>query len=330
MTRVQDPQHPNQPVRQAKRAIFIGGQSLLRHCVEYWQEVGHSVVAVISDEASLHQWSAEKLITCFKRQEAYKLSALPAFDFLFSVVNLEVTPLSVLQQARVAAINFHDGLLPEYGGLNVTNWALLNGETSHGITWHKMEQAVDCGGVLLTETFPIAPDETAFTLNAKCFQAGVESFKRLVVTLMQEKGIDSAAAPQSLKRYYRARQRPLGTAVVTWSASGESLERLARALDFGGYVNSLSLPKFYCQQQWFCCRHMISVSALVEPAPPAGTVLEVTESYVRVACGDAVMQISDLCTLYGEAVKDLPRRFQPGMRLIEFAADDLHAVTRYA
>ena len=36
----------------------------------------------------------------------------------------------VLRLPRRMAINFHDGPLPRYAGLNTPVWALLNGETA--------------------------------------------------------------------------------------------------------------------------------------------------------------------------------------------------------
>ena len=50
------------------------------------------------------------------------------FDVLFSIANLRILPDAVLEQAKVR-INFHDGPLPGYAGLNVTSWAILAGET---------------------------------------------------------------------------------------------------------------------------------------------------------------------------------------------------------
>ena len=76
------------------------------------------------------------------------------------------------------AINFHDGPLPGYAGLNVTTWALLAGEREHAITWHLMTSDVDGGEIVAAEHFPIADDETAFSLNARCYEAALASFPR--------------------------------------------------------------------------------------------------------------------------------------------------------
>ena len=71
-----------------------------------------------------------------------------AFDWLFSIANLEMIPESVLARAKAGAVNFHDGPLPRYAGLNAPVWAILAGETAHGITWHMIEGGIDEGDVL--------------------------------------------------------------------------------------------------------------------------------------------------------------------------------------
>jgi methionyl-tRNA formyltransferase len=89
----------------------------------------------------------------------------------------------VLKLPRKAAINYHDSLLPKYAGTHATSWALMNGETVHGITWHLMTRIVDAGDILKQESFGIAEDETAITLNMKCYEAAINSFSQLVSEL---------------------------------------------------------------------------------------------------------------------------------------------------
>ena len=57
--------------------------------------------------------------------------------------------------------------------------ALLAGESEHGVTWHLMTDAVDCGDVLAREAITIEDGETSLSLNTKCFEAGPNSFTAL-------------------------------------------------------------------------------------------------------------------------------------------------------
>ena len=81
-----------------------------------------------------------------------------------------------LAQAGKGAINFHDGPLPRYAGLNAPVWAIINGEPDHGITWHMIEGGVDEGDILEQRLFELASEETALTLNTGTWNANTFQF----------------------------------------------------------------------------------------------------------------------------------------------------------
>ena len=47
------------------------------------------------------------------------------FDWLLSVANLDMLPEAVLRLPSRGAVNFHDGPLPRYAGLNAPVWARI-------------------------------------------------------------------------------------------------------------------------------------------------------------------------------------------------------------
>jgi len=46
------------------------------------------------------------------------------------------------------AVNFHDGLLPDYKGRGATAWSLYRRESSSGYTFHRMDAGIDTGPML--------------------------------------------------------------------------------------------------------------------------------------------------------------------------------------
>lgn len=54
----------------------------------------------------------------------------------------------LLAASRLACINRHSSLLPQYGGLKPVFWAMLHGEAEVGVSVHVMEEAIDRGRVL--------------------------------------------------------------------------------------------------------------------------------------------------------------------------------------
>lgn len=221
---------------------LVGGQSLLIRCAELLQQKGHRIVGIASSDPAVRHWAHAHTIPLGDR--AVELRGAPAFDYLFSIANFTVLPADVLALPRRGAINFHDGPLPEYAGLNVPTWALLNGETAHGISWHLMTGDVDRGAVLKSRAFPIEAQETAFTLNAKCYDAGIESFGELIEELA-DGTLEPRQQDRSKYRYHAKCRRPAAACCVDWQAGAEAIDVLVRALDYGPYRNPLGLAKLY-------------------------------------------------------------------------------------
>jgi methionyl-tRNA formyltransferase len=62
--------------------------------------------------------------------------------------------------------------LPKYRGAAPIQWAVANGETITGATTMRIDQGLDTGDMLLQQTMPIAPDQTAEDLFPLLAQSG--------------------------------------------------------------------------------------------------------------------------------------------------------------
>jgi len=164
--------------------VIIGSGTLPILCAEILLSSGHEICSIISSDAEVKRWTKERKIPHVEASAnlAELLSRQP-FDYLFSIVNEHILREDVLKLPRKVAINYHDSLLPRYAGTHATSWALMNGETVHGVTWHLMTNVVDAGDVLKQECVEIAEDDTALTLNMKCYEAAITSFAQLVAEL---------------------------------------------------------------------------------------------------------------------------------------------------
>ena len=100
-------------------AVFVGDGSLLVRCAQAWREAGNDVVLVTSHNEEIARW-AEAEGHRFVQLDVDAPIDLPdlAFDYLFSVANLQLLSPGLVKRARQCAINFHDGPLPRYAGLN--------------------------------------------------------------------------------------------------------------------------------------------------------------------------------------------------------------------
>ncbi|MFW2333290.1 MupA/Atu3671 family FMN-dependent luciferase-like monooxygenase [Ilumatobacter sp.] len=219
----------------APTCAFVGDQSLVVRCVDIAREQGLHVTAVAShnpDVLAAVAGDGTDLVELGSPSDLAPAFASKQFDVLVSVAYLHIVPDVVIDRAN-AAINFHDGPLPDYAGLNVTSWAIANGESSHGVTWHLMTSDVDRGDIVTAVTFPIEPGDSALSLNARCFEAGAQSFVDVAQAIVTGE-LPTESQPDRPGHMYRRRERPI--AVVDPQRSAAENARAIGAVQVGDRV----------------------------------------------------------------------------------------------
>ena len=273
--------------------VLVGNESLLVQCAGIVTQRGHRLDAVVSENPEILAWAAREGVAVIAPGPGLdtRLQAeLPqGFDWLFSIANLTLLPREVLALARGGAVNFHDGPLPRYAGLNAPVWALLNREASHGITWHLIEEGVDTGAIIEQVSFDITPEDTAFSLNARCYASAIDSFPKVMAAV--EAGVPHRLVQDvSQRSLYRRDQRPDGALRLDFTRPVDELLRLVRALDHGGYWNPLTLPKIESAAGVFA----LGEARAVDGAGAPGTVLAADEAGLTVACRSGALRLERL------------------------------------
>ncbi len=278
-------------------AILMGDESLTIACGDMILSGGHDLRAVVTRDADVRGWAEERGIVVHIAP-ADLLAAGTSADWLLSIANLRLIPDEVLALPGKGAINFHDGPLPAYAGLNTPAWAIINSETVHGVSWHVIEGGVDEGDLLAQKSIDIAPDETAFSLNSKCYAAGMESFADVLAQL--EAGT-LERKPQDLdqRSYFARDDRPDNMGVLDFGQTADRLDALVRGLDFGDYWNPLCTAKLALADD-FCAVGTLKVATAA--AAPAGTVLAVSREEITIATASVPVILSDLRDFSGAAV----------------------------
>jgi len=259
---------------------------------------GHRVCAVVSNCPQVGAWSQKEGVARIDPSEdlVEQLGREP-FDFLFSIVNHAVTPAAVLALPRLGAINYHDSALPSYSGFNATTWAILDGKSEHGITWHRMTENVDSGALLLQKMFPINEEDTAFSLAARASDLAVKSFVELLEGL--EKGTLVESSAQEARDFHFKSDRP-GFSVLDWTKPASVLLQLVRALDFGNEENWMARAKLRLPDGNFLCVGRASLKVGAEKTP--GKVLRVSREGVEISARGGVVTLSDLTSVEGDAL----------------------------
>jgi methionyl-tRNA formyltransferase len=146
------------------RVLFFGrhGCRYSQQTPEYLHRLGFEVAAIFSESRKeklpehLGSWHGDYIL-CFR--------------------SFFILPLHLINQARVAAINFHPAPA-EYPGSGCLNWALYDGAAQYGVTAHLMNQKVDNGPIIECRRFSILPQDNVSTLlertHQRCFDLMVD------------------------------------------------------------------------------------------------------------------------------------------------------------
>ncbi len=281
------------------RCYIIGADTLLLECCEQILSRGHTVLGVITNAPRIQSWARERSIRTIPENVDY-CDAISGseFEYFFSITHLAIVKDEVLSLPSKAAINFHDGPLPAYAGLNAPSWGLIEKQQRFGVTWHEMASGVDAGRILESQSFDVSSGETSLTINMKCFQAGMTSFARLLADIEADH-LHPVAQDASLRGYYGKFKRPEAACSIDWNASAVDIEALVRALDFGNpYRNPLGRVNLSKGKQLYL---VIRARALKgDSGCVPGEILDLKPSTIVVATREGSLSIEEVCLPCGK------------------------------
>ena len=140
-------------------------------------------------------------------------------DIVFSVMYNKILPSKVVNNKK--CFNFHPGILPEYKGVGIGSWVIINGEEKTGVTLHLMDRGVDTGDIIEIREYMISRYDTAHSLFIKSQELIYKMFKNWYNDLLNG---DYIAVPQKPNRGKVYRKRDLEKAM--------NLTRFAKAFHF--------------------------------------------------------------------------------------------------
>lgn len=147
---------------------------------------------------------------------------------LFVVISFgQILKAEVLAIPKFYSINLHASLLPKYRGAAPTNWALINGERSTGLTVIKMNERMDEGDIILKEPLAIDDEDTNITLSEKLSGAGKDLLLKAMDLIGSEKG---TLEKQDEKEATYAPKLKKQDGLVDWNDNAHTIHNRVRGL----------------------------------------------------------------------------------------------------
>ena len=201
--------------------IFLGTPAFAVPTLKMVLQAGHKVLTVVTQpdrpkgrgqvlspspvkEAALRQGLPVFQPERIKRPEVVaQLAELPA-EAMVVVGYGQIIPQSIIDLPRYGILNVHGSLLPKYRGAAPIQWAIVNGETTTGVTTMRIDAGLDTGDMLLRAKTAIDPEETAMELGERLAAMGaellVETLARIETLVPQKQDASQATYAPILKK----------------------------------------------------------------------------------------------------------------------------------
>jgi len=190
-----------------------------------------------------------------------------------------ILPQAVLDIPRAGCLNIHASLLPRWRGAAPIQRAIEAGDAETGIAIMRMEAGLDTGPTLLVERMPIAGDDTAATLHDKLAVLGG---RLIVAALGRLAELAPVAQPEAGVTY--AHKIEKRESAIDWRRPAAELDRQVRA--FNPFPGAAATVAGTGVKIW---RARVGAGS-GEP----GRVLAVDADGIQVACGDGVLNLTEL------------------------------------
>jgi len=194
-----------------RSAVVLGKGTLAIRIAEWFRQSERyrldGVVPVVPEPTwtdSLTEWAREHGVRCVESGHWADLAGPgggPVADLAVSVFYDRILPGSFLERCG-RILNVHNGPLPRYRGVSPINWALKNGERSHGVTIHEITPGIDDGPIVAQLEYSIYPEiDEVEGVYARALRYGWTLFEQTMPLLDR---IEATPQDEKQATYYSA------------------------------------------------------------------------------------------------------------------------------
>ncbi|WP_455999607.1 methionyl-tRNA formyltransferase [Phascolarctobacterium succinatutens] len=190
----------------------------------------------------------------------------------------------ILELPKYGCINVHASLLPKYRGAAPIQYAIIKGEKESGVTIMQMDIGMDTGAMLDKVVVPIAENTTMGELHDALREQGAT----LLLEVIDKIATGTAVAePQDDAQATYATLLDRSMEHIDWSKTAQEVHNLIRGFNPAPSTFT-KLPNGKSLKIWGS--KMTDKSS----AAAAGTVIETGKHSFFVACGEGVLEITEV------------------------------------
>lgn len=284
------------------RIVFMGTPDFAVGSLQALCESGkHEILAVVTQpdrpkgrgnkllQTPVKEYALEQGLTVYQPQKV----KTPEFVELLHELQPELIVVAafgqflskeILELPKYGCINVHASLLPKYRGAAPIQYAIIKGEKESGVTIMQMDIGMDTGAMLDKVVVPIAENTTMGELHDALREQGAA----LLLEVIDKIAAGTAVAePQDDAQATYATLLDRSMEHIDWSKTAQEVHNLIRGFNPAPSTFT-KLPNGKSLKIWG------SKMTAKSSAAAAGTVIETGKHSFFVACGEGVLEITEV------------------------------------
>lgn len=284
------------------RIVFMGTPDFAVGSLQALCESGkHEILAVVTQpdrpkgrgnkllQTPVKEYALEQGLTVYQPQKV----KTPEFVELLHELQPELIVVAafgqflskeILELPKYGCINVHASLLPKYRGAAPIQYAIIKGEKESGVTIMQMDIGMDTGAMLDKVVVPIAENTTMGELHDALREQGAA----LLLQVIDKIAAGTAMAePQDDAQATYATLLDRSMEHIDWSKTAQEVHNLIRGFNPAPSTFT-KLPNGKSLKIWG------SKMTEKNSAAAAGTVIETGKHSFFVACGEGVLEITEV------------------------------------
>lgn len=284
------------------RIVFMGTPDFAVGSLQALCESGkHEILAVVTQpdrpkgrgnkllQTPVKEYALEQGLTVYQPQKV----KTPEFVELLHELQPELIVVAafgqflskeILELPKYGCINVHASLLPKYRGAAPIQYAIIKGEKESGVTIMQMDIGMDTGAMLDKVVVPIEENTTMGELHDALREQGAALLLQVIDKIAAGTAV---AEPQDDAQATYATLLDRSMEHIDWSKTAQEVHNLIRGFNPAPSTFT-KLPNGKSLKIWGS--KMTDKSS----AAAAGTVIETGKHSLFVACGEGVLEITEV------------------------------------
>lgn len=291
------------------RIVFMGTPDFAVASLKALVDGGYNVVGVITapdkpagrgkklNESAVKKYAVENNINVLQPEKLKNPEFLEELKSLKAdlqvVVAFRMLPEVVWNMPPLGTFNLHGSLLPQYRGAAPLNWAIINGETKTGVTTFLLDHKIDTGKILFKKEIDIWENDTVGTIHDSLMGIGANLVVETVDALAdgnyeaipQSEIIDESEIKHAPKIFK-------DDCKINWESDVELVRNLIRGLS--PYPAAWSTLVHNDTKKEIPAKVFFALQVEGKKDQTPGTIETDGKTFLKVACGNGWLQITDL------------------------------------